>query len=246
MIIRMTLSVTLFGFSAASHADPLLCDQLGTARKTCSCDLRTLRPLQGAIGMGEVRIKAAKIEKDPEKQKEKLKSDPIKVVRGPGRELFVTDHHHGARAWLEAGYVKGFCVIQDEKLPSEPTQFWAQLNKRNLVRLADRNGEPISPDSLPKAIVLLPDDPYRTLAYLVRKKDGFCRGLMAQREFAEFVWADWLRQRVELPPSKVETAPEEVLPAALELVESPAAAGQPGYRGDKPSGYACPIESDAP
>ena len=32
------------------------------------------------------------------------------------------------------------------------------------------------------------------LAYLVRKNDGFCRTLMEQKEFAEFIWADWLRK----------------------------------------------------
>ena len=178
------------------------------------------------------------------KERQKLEEDPIKVVRGPDEELFVTDHHHGARAWLEAGYTNGICLIQDEKLSTVPVRFWAQLKERNLVRLEDKNGAVITPDDLPREIELLPDDPYRTLAYLVRKNDGFCRTLMEQKEFAEFIWADWLRERVELQASRVAASPEEMLSTALKLTESPAAAGQPGYRGNKPSSYTCPTDAD--
>jgi hypothetical protein len=245
LLLILVLSVGLFAYGSASSAATLHCDQNTAAGMKCTCDLHSLRPLQGAIGMGEVRAKAAKIIEKPDKQRQKLGEDPIKVVRGPDGELFVTDHHHGARAWLEAGYTNGICLIQDEKLSAEPTQFWAQLKERNLVRLADKNGAVIPPDDLPKAIELLPDDPYRTLAYLVRKNDGFCRTLMGQKEFAEFIWADWLRGRVELPASKVAASPEEMLPTALKLTESPAAAGQPGYRGNRPSDYTCPTDADA-
>ena len=36
------------------------------------------------------------------------------------------------------------------------------------------------------------DDPYRSLAWLVRRNGGYCK---TSSEFAEFKWADWLRPR---------------------------------------------------
>src|SRR5450756_955783 len=52
-----------------------------------------------SVDMEEVRDKADKIKAKPGKACQKLASDPIKVVRGPGGALFITDHHHGADAW---------------------------------------------------------------------------------------------------------------------------------------------------
>jgi hypothetical protein len=86
----------------------------------------------------------------------------------------------------------------------------------------------------------LPDDPYRSLAWRLRKNDGFCRSIMPQKEFAEFVWADWLRMRPELPVDAVRASAEKMLPTALALARSPAAKDVPGYVGDKPSGFKCP------
>jgi hypothetical protein len=55
---------------------------------------------------------------------------------------------------------------------------------------------------------------------------------MDHKEFAEFVWADWLRERTELPPEQIMSSPAKMLPAALKLAKSSAAAGLPGYVGD--------------
>jgi hypothetical protein len=225
----------LFGLLAcgsASHAETLPCNQQAEPSVNCICDLRSLRPLQGAVGMGEVLEKRAKIEKKPEKEKRRLAADPIKVVRGPDGGLFVTDHHHGALAWLMAGISDGVCSIEADTLSTEPGKFWAQLRERHKVRLADNNGATITPDFLPKTLMRLPDDPYRTLAWMVRKNGGFCRQLMDHKEFAEFVWADWMRGRTELPPDQVRSSPANMLSAALKLAESPAAAGLQGYLGD--------------
>jgi hypothetical protein len=237
--LALVLSLGFFLYGSGAWAAPLACDQKIAAGVKCTCDLNSLRPLQGAVGMAEVRDKAEKIAKNPDKERQKLKDDPIAIVRGPGGDLFVTDHHHGARAWLEAGYRKGICRVQSD-IATDPKQFWKQLKEKNLVRLADKDGAAITPDALPRTIAQLPDDPYRTLAYLVRKKDGFCRALMDRKEFAEFIWADWMRRRVELPAAKIAASPSEMLPPALKLAESQAAADLPGYRGNEPASFTCP------
>jgi len=63
---------------------------------------------------------------------------------------------------------------------------------------------------------------------------------MDQKEFAEFIWADWLRQQPKLPAATVAIAPQDALPIAMKWVESKAAAKLPGYRGDKPTSFTCP------
>jgi hypothetical protein len=42
------------------------------------------------------------------------------------------------------------------------------------------------------------DDPYRSLAWYVRNAHGFCRSDMGSKDFAEFIWADWLRPQLKL------------------------------------------------
>jgi hypothetical protein len=146
--------------------------------------------------------------------------------------LFITDHHHGARAWLLAGSPSGICSIEADPLSTDPEEFWAQLRERHKVHLVDKDGAVIMPDSLPKTLEQLPDDPYRTLAWMVRKNGGFCRELMDYKEFAEFLWADWMRGRAELPAKQVAASPGMMLPAALKLAKSPIAAGLQGYLGN--------------
>ncbi|WP_461318787.1 ParB/Srx family N-terminal domain-containing protein [Bradyrhizobium barranii] len=219
---------------------PTTCDATSKNGVPCACDVRTLRPLQGAVGMEEVRDKADKIKAKPGKACQKLVSDPIKVIRGPGGALFITDHHHGADAWRLAERPFALCEIADRAPLSSEAQFWSDLIKDHLVRLADANGKSISPEQLPSGLAQLPDDPYRSLAWRLRKNDGFCRSIMQQKEFAEFTWADWLRMRPELPVDAVRASAKQMLPKALALARSSAAKDVPGYVGDKPSGFRCP------
>jgi len=164
----------------------------------------------------------------------------MKAVRGPNGQLFVTDHHHGARAWLLAGYASGICSIEPDPSSDDPGKFWPRLVDLKIVNLQDKDGIVMAPDALPNSLEQLPDDPYRTLAWMVRKKDGFCRALMGQWEFAEFIWADWMRSRAEIPAAQVAAAPDKLLKTALKLAKSPAAEGLPGYVGDKPASFTCP------
>jgi hypothetical protein len=231
-------------YEIIANNSPDTCKQQTGAGMKCTCALGSLRPLQGAVGLEEVISKKNDIESG-KKTRLDLAYDPIKIVRGPNELLFVTDHHHGARAWLEAGHTMGTCVIQSDTSATDPTQFWADLKAKKLVRLADEKGNSITETQLPTKLKDLPDDPYRTLAWMVRKKDGFCRALMqGNTEFAEFKWADWMRTRPELPYKEVKASPKKMRAKALELAKGPLAASLPGYRGDKPPSYTCPPDPD--
>ena len=195
---------------------------------------------QGALGMQEVRDKARKIAARPKKEWRNLVADPIRVIRGPGNELFIIDHHHGADAWQLAGRPIALCRIDSRPAFATEAEFWSGLVRDRLVRLADADGKPLTPAQLPSSLQLMPDDPYRSLAWLVRKNNGFCRSEMPQKEFAEFLWADWLRKQPQLPVDAVRGSAASELPTALTLARSPAAQAMPGYVGTKPAGFTCP------
>ena len=179
--LPLVLSVALLPYSSNLATGQVRCDQQTAPGVNCTCDLKSLRPLQGAVGMGEVRQKAEKIKAKPMKEESKLAADPIKVVRGPDGQLFVTDHHHGARAWLLTGYASGICSIAPDPSSADPEKFWPRLEELKKVHFENKDGAVITSDALPKSLEQLPDDPYRTLAWMLRKKDGFCRALMGTK-----------------------------------------------------------------
>ena len=129
--------------------------------------------------------------------------------------------------------------IEPKPSSDDPEKFWPRLVDLKKVHLKDKDGIVIAPDALPRSLEQLPDDPYRTLAWMVRKKGGFCRGIMDQREFAEFIWADFMRGRAEFPATQVAAAPDKLLKLALKLAKSPAAEAMPGYVGNKPASFTC-------
>ena len=241
MLARVTAFFgLLLSLPAAAATGP--CDAAIHLDARCACDVRTLRPLQGAVGMEEVRDKVRKIEAKPNKEWQDLVDDPIKVVRGPGGALFIIDHHHGANAWRLAGRSEVICQLGSRPPFSTEAQFWADLTKDHLVHLENSVGDPVTPAQLPPDLAHTPDDPYRSLAWLVRKESGFCRSKMPQKEFAEFLWADWFRRRPELQDSSVRTSAAGMLPTALKLARGPEAHAVLGYIGDQPPGFKCPKE----
>lgn len=222
----MTLS------APASAHDPAC--GLAAMGTPCVCDLATLRPLQGAVGMNEVAWKEARIARHPKRAHDALASDPVKVVLGPEGRLYVTDHHHGAAAWLKAGTrygSTGYCeIVNGEKgLPTtfaSEAEFWTTLKAAKLARFRDEDGKDI--DALPQSFGALGDDRYRDLAWLVREAGGFCKGDV---EYAEFAWADFYRGKgldmTRLPSEPC--LPSPTVEKAVGLAHSDAARGLPGF-----------------
>jgi len=232
--VFLTSSLVLLSGAVASADKLPSCAEMTDPEKNCSCDLRTLRPLQGAVGQFEVAQKVDKIKDDPSKAEDRLRKDPIRVVRGPSGDLFIVDHHHTAIAWLDAGFLSSICSIEHPELSTDPALFWDQLADMKLDHLEDKNGAAIPHEKLPPTLFELrsEDDPYRSLAGLVRKNDGFCRD-PKHPEFAEFRWADFMRGRPELPAKAVAASPKDMLGKALKVAQGPEAkdAGLPGYNG---------------
>src|ERR1700728_844567 len=106
-----------------------------------------------------------------------------------------------------------------------------------------KKGERSPPAQLPPDLQSMQDDPYRSLAWRVRKENGFCRGEMRPKEFAEFQWANWMRKQAELPLKAVAASTLNTLPTALALVKSPAATNLSGFLGDNAPPPDCRYES---
>lgn len=206
----------------------------GVVGQVCTCDVTTLRPLEGALGRAQVEEQRAYIAARREAEWDKLKRDPVKVVAGPDGQLFILDHHHTAEAWRRLGVRDLFCEVSARPFTSTE-DFWDGLRRDGLVRLADAQGRPVTPADLPTSLEAMPDDPYRTLAGRLRRAGVYCRP--AAGEFFEFRWADWLRTKPELPADQVRAAPDNMLPVAAQVVDRAAGDTPPGHN---PTRGACP------
>jgi hypothetical protein len=247
--LKLRALVILMLFAPSAIAADLSCNDETIGSGNERCDVRRLKPLQGALGMVEVRAKASDIIQNCNAEWKHLSRKPIEVIKGPDSNLYIVDHHHGAAAWLLAGHPQAQCVIVDRKISGSKDEFLAELEKgceadpnsqakpghNCKVHLEDKNGNKLAVGRLPDGLAQMGDDPYRSLAWYVRNAGGFCRSDMNSKDFAEFVWADWLRPRVTLPanwtPENGKTAANE----AMELVTSDVAKNVPGWVGKNPS-----------
>jgi hypothetical protein len=236
-ILALLILACLLPVKAAVADEPPVC--LATeGQPICTCDLTKLRPLQGALGMKQVTYMKNRIADHPKHARRRLEEDPIKVVAGVGGQLFIIDHHHTAEAWLGAKtewVANALCkIVNSEKgLPPEfktEDEFWAALKSADLVRLKNESGVEVDTSQLPKTLEAMTDDPYRSLAWFVRHKGGFCK---SPREFAEFAWADWFRSKsLTLEIQNLPSDPNDknaTVDEAVEMAHSSEAESLPGY-----------------
>lgn len=97
------------------------------------------------------------------------------------------------------------------------------MNEQNWFHCFDGNGAPIpGPAWLPKSLLDLPDDPYRSLASAVRKKGGFAK-VEGDPFFTEFRWANFFRERMNIGDWS------DSVSHASKLARSSAASRLPGF-----------------
>jgi hypothetical protein len=168
--------------------------------KLHECRIAELRPTQLTVGMTEVRDKQHHLEQLGHHDRRRyLEDHAIPAVFGPGGGLHITDHHHLARALWEARIDSGLFVIEADFTELHPQAFWVEMKARQWVHPIDAQGRPHDVDALPKRVKELVDDPYRSLAGYVRDAGGYVKTPTA---FAEFLWADFFRKRIEIAPGR--------------------------------------------
>jgi hypothetical protein len=190
-------------------------------------EIHRLRPTQITVGLIEVHDKRARLESmKRHEQKEFLLSRPIPAVWGPDGKLYIIDHHHLGRAAEEAGVDTGFFMVEEDFSRLPIAQFWPKMSAAGWAHPIDQHGKPQSFELIPNHLEKLLDDPYRSLAGYVRDAGGYEK---SPAPFCEFLWADFLRTRVTIGPTRADF--DNAVAAALKLAASPAAASLPGYKG---------------
>lgn len=189
-------------------------------------------PTQYAVSFKEVAVRVKTLgqkDDDGDIKKYKLKKAGQAVV-GPGGKLYLVDGHHFASALIEYGHNKMWVEIEDDLSDLSPAAFWKEMKARSWVYLIDHKGKEISVSDLPKRLTALKDDPYRGVAWMVRKCGGFKE---LDVPFQEFRWAEFFREHLTIAVNASDATWEKVVRQALALAASDEASHLPGWHGKK-------------
>lgn len=137
-----------------------------------------------------------------------LADDLKTVVIGWDGNLYLTDGHHTMSALHDvadggAALPVWVRVAANYRHLGGADAFWQRLADEGRAWLRDGANRPILAQQLPRQLGMaragapdgLPDDPYRSLVYFARDI-GYDNGGLP--DFAEFMWADWLRGQLDL------------------------------------------------
>ncbi|MGZ3768669.1 MAG: ParB-like protein [Bdellovibrio sp.] len=208
------LAFIVISFSSSSRADDVV-----------RILVKDLHPTQMSVGLLEVRRKAKKIANFNKSERDSfLVKNPVPVVVGPSGDLFIIDHHHLSRAVLEAGHKHVYIKKVGDFSSLNETEFWNLMKTKGYVYLFDDKDKAITPKELPSQVKDMQDDPYRSLAGVVRKCGGYTKDFTP---FAEFKWASFFRSRLKFENSK--KGLKKILPQAIQLAQGKDAEGLPGY-----------------
>jgi hypothetical protein len=208
-----------------------------------------MRPTQCTVGFLEVEFKLLELRERATRSDDLpkyLKGHPIPAVLGPDGHMYLTDHHHMglalvtlANEWDKSDKPAAknpfrsccFRIVKDysDRHELSMRQFFSKLEQRNLCHPIDGQGNRV--DKLPKSLSELVDDPYRSLAGLARKAGAYDK---VDIPFLEFMWADYLRDKVD-PGQICRDHLVEAIHGAVVVANDQLAARLPGYHGGKSS-----------
>jgi hypothetical protein len=192
-----------------------------------STPLAELRPTQITVGMREVKAKLRHWRSvHGTKAGEFLASHMIPVVLGAGERPYVIDHHHLARALHEGGVKSIATTVTADLSRLDKDAFWVFLDNRGWMHPFDAKGRRREYADIPRSIVDLVDDPFRSLAGELRRAGGCSK---ETTPFSEFLWADFLRRRIDR--KAVNQDFDRALEKALKLARSHDADYLPGWCG---------------
>jgi len=202
--------------------------QLSRNPRLASVRLARLRPTQFTVGYAEVGLKAAEWARLPKKKRKlELESHVFPAVLGPGGDYFIIDHHHLGIALAEEGVKEVSVAVLDDLSWLEAAVFWRTMEFRSWSHPFDRRGRRCECRQMPRRLSDMQDDPYRSLAGLVRRGGGFAKD---QAPFVEFLWADFFRPRIAV--RMIRREPRRATQLGLRLARSNDARYLPGWSGD--------------
>jgi hypothetical protein len=210
----------------AADAPPF--DPTLPAKSRCIVAIETVRPTQFAVGYREVEERAQKVVgKSPKKFKKYMEEHLPLLVVGPAGVPYLIDGHHLAMALLNHHVTDHFeARIEANWRDLSAAEFWKNMQQHGWVYLYDNQGHgPLTPDQLPRKVTEMTDDPYRALAWAVRKRGGYEK---TDASFAEFKWAVYFRSRIPIGSAPGDY--DRAIDAALKISHQPEAKDLPGYK----------------
>jgi hypothetical protein len=208
-------------------------DHLNAEPEEKKTKILDLKPMQIPAGMLEVQDKAKDLRGMKTKESDAwLKERSVPIIEDYKGRKRPVDHHHEARAAWEADLDDAYThrFFDDEMhdrikaLPRD--QFYAVTRAMGLFYDRDQFGVgPHDPNHLPEDVRGLADDPFRSVAWQVRKRGGYDKSPLP---FAEFKWAQYFRENVKTYPTKADF--ETAVLEAMKIVHAPAAKGLPGWK----------------
>lgn len=192
-------------------------------------ELESLRPTQMTVGRALVKLKRAHLRSlvgRPQELVDFIRANPIRVVLGPKGRSYVIDHHHFGLALIRENYKSAPMLVVAHLNKLAAAAFWKEMTARSFVRPVDARGREHPVSDLPKDLEDLADDPYRSLAGLVREQGGYSK---TDKPYMEFQWADYFRPLIAA--KSIARQPEKAVKKALTLAHAPEASKLPGFVG---------------
>ena len=131
--------------------------------------LEKLHPTQLTVGLAEVAAKRLEWKKLKRKERAAaLDNHWFPCVLGPEGNYFIVDHHHFGLALLQEEVKRVSLLVLKDLSFVDPVTFWSVMNFNQWAHPYDARGARRSFEAIPKRIVDMQDDPYRSLAGLLR------------------------------------------------------------------------------
>jgi hypothetical protein len=222
--------------SCATHVEAKRCSDKSSQASLCYTTFDQIHPTQFVLGKLSIISKTSKIEKMDAKGKieQYLKKKSAPAIIGPDGLYYIIDRHHTSYSILNSKIQNRY-----KKLYLKVIQNWSNLSYSEFAKkmvaykyvwLRDENHIVRKFSELPKHINNLEDDPYRSLAWLVRENGGFEK---KDFSFQEFYWAMFFKTQGIKLSSSDEQAVKAVLKQAVRLAKSSKASHLPGFKGKK-------------
>jgi hypothetical protein len=177
LIALVATVISVASAATASARELANCSAATGVGTACMCTIPSLHPTQLAVGMNEVDKRVHKIKKMSQGELGKYEQcRPVPLVIGPPTgavQFYLTDHHHLARALLDAGENSTRCIIADSRQTLSDTDFRDWMVKNKKVWLFDEKGNPITFEQLPGGLKELRDDRIARSPGRLRSRMGF-------------------------------------------------------------------------
>jgi len=192
--------------------------------------LDKLHPTQLTVGKIEVQLKRKEWSKLGKKERrEALANHWFPGVLGPEGKMYIVDHHHFGLALIEEEVRKVSLMVLKDLSWLDHDAFWHVMDLHNWVHPYDQSGVRRDFSAVPRHLVALEDDPYRSLAGELRRAGGYAKDA---QPFSEFLWADFLRPRIAV--ERIKRSFKGALATGMQLARSDAARYLPGWSGRNP------------